>query len=130
MAYCANCGSERPDTAAFCGKCGTPGGASAAAAAAPAAPAYAAAPANTGGFVPSRFITNFVLAFFVPVVALFLTLNARKDARAAGPTADALNRIALVLSIITSSIWTIYVIVLIIIGIAAAVAANNYSYNY
>lgn len=124
MTFCAQCGAERPDSAAFCGKCGTPAGAKAAAA--PAAP-VAAAP-TTGGFVPSRVITTFVMAFFLPVVALFLAISGKREARAAGPTADALNRIAFIVSIISSSIIVLYVFILIIAAIVAAASYNSYYY--
>ena len=125
MTFCAQCGAERPDSAAFCGKCGTPAGAKA-----PAAPAAPTAPAtqNAGGFVPSKVITTFVMAFFLPVVALFLAISGKREARAAGPTADALNRIAFIVSIILSSIIVLYVFILIIAAIVAAASYNSYYY--
>jgi uncharacterized membrane protein YvbJ len=125
MAYCAHCGSERPETAAFCGKCGTPGGASVSATA-PVSPAAPAA-VNAGGFVSSRIISTFVLAFLVPVVGLILSINGKKDARAAGATADALNRIAFIVSVVYTSVIAAYIVVLIIAGIVAAAAYNSYS---
>lgn len=124
MTFCAQCGAERPDSAAFCGKCGTPAGAKAAAA--PAAP-VAAAPTN-GGFVPSRVITTFVLAFFVPIVSVFLANSGKREARAAGPTADALNRIAFVVSLVSSAALALYVFILIIVAIVAAASYGSYYY--
>lgn len=83
---------------------------------------------NTGGYVPSKVITTFVLAFFVPVVAVFMANSGKREARAAGPTADALNRIAFIVSLISSSIVVLYIFIAIIAAIVAAATYNSYYY--
>ena len=127
MTYCAQCGAERPATAAFCGKCGTPRGAATSQTDQVAEPAASMSAENAGGFVPSRVITTFVLALFLPVVAVFMAYSGKREARAAGPTADALNRIAFVVSLVSSAALALYLLVFMGAIMVAATFTSNYN---
>lgn len=130
MTFCPQCGTERLEGAQFCGKCGLPATATAPAAAPTASPYVSTASTSLANGVSSRIIATFVCAFLVPLVGLILSITGKDKARAEGVTADALNRIAFIYSLILTIIGSIYVVVLIIIAIAAASAASNMGYDY
>ena len=119
MAFCANCGSERADGAAFCGKCGAAGGAGSA----PAAPAYSA-PAAPAGAVPTSVTLALVFAFLIPLVGLILALVGKKEADAIGGLAASRNKLALTLSIVFISLSVVFWI------IWAVAAASMYGSMY
>lgn len=118
MAFCANCGSERPDGAGFCGKCGAAGGAGSAA---PAAPTYAAAPA-----VPTIVTLALVFAFLAPLVGMILALVGKSEAERIGGLAASRNKLALTLSIVFLIIgaifWVIYAVAM------GAMMSSSYYY--
>ncbi|MEN9660487.1 MAG: zinc-ribbon domain [Actinomycetota bacterium] len=130
MTFCPQCGTERLEGAQFCGKCGLPATATVPAAAPTASPYVSTASTSLANGVSSRIIATFVCAFLVPLVGLILSITGKDKARAEGVTADALNRIAFIYSLILTIIGSIYVVVLIIIAIAAASAASNMGYDY
>ncbi|MEY2675774.1 MAG: zinc-ribbon domain [Actinomycetota bacterium] len=120
MAFCANCGSERPDGAGFCGKCGAAGGAGA-------APTYSAPPtyaAPAGGAVPTIVTLALVFAFLAPLVGMILALVGKSEAERIGGLAASRNRLALTLSVVFLIIGTIAFIMYI--GTIVALMSNGY----
>ncbi len=122
MAFCANCGSERPDGAGFCGKCGAAGGAGA-------TPTYSAPPtyaAPAGGAVPTIVTLALVFAFLAPLVGMILALVGKSEAERIGGLAASRNRLALTLSvvflIIGAIFWVIYAVAM------GAMMSSSYYY--
>ncbi len=129
MTFCPQCGTERLEGAQFCGKCGLPATATSPSISNDAAGQGTPAQAGIANGVSSRVIATFVCAFLVPLVGLILSITGKDRARAEGVTADALNRIAFIYSLVLTIIGSLYVVIVIIAAIVAASAASSY-YNY
>jgi hypothetical protein len=93
--------------------------------AAPQAPAGYSAPMEDPG--KTLGIVGFVLAFLVSVAGIVVSAIARKKSKEAGFD-NQLAKWGLILSIVFTSLWTLYWVVIIIIAIAAASSGELSTY--